>query len=100
MFVVGDVTLEKPQGEFFLSKVAGVLKSGDVVVGNGEIVFTSRGTTSFGDMSVSPCCPPDNLGALASAGFNVITLAGNHVWDMGAPGIEDTIAGNLGGRGK
>jgi len=33
------------------------------------------------------------MGALASAGFNVITLAGNHVWDRGAPGIEDTIAG-------
>jgi poly-gamma-glutamate synthesis protein (capsule biosynthesis protein) len=33
------------------------------------------------------------MGALAAAGFNVITLAGNHVWDMGAPGIEDTITG-------
>jgi poly-gamma-glutamate synthesis protein (capsule biosynthesis protein) len=29
---------------------------------------------------------------LTYAGFNVITLTGNHMWDAGVPGIEDTIA--------
>jgi len=93
LLAVGDVTLERPEGEFFLSKVAPVLKSGDIVVGNAEIVFTSRGITTFVEMSPSPGCPPDNMGAIASAGFNVITLATNHVYDRGAPGIEDTING-------
>ena len=94
MLAVGDVILEEPQGEFFLSLAAPILKSGDIVVGQGEEIFTSRGVSTFVEMFYpSPACPPSNMSALASAGFNVITLAGNHVWDMGAPGIEDTIAG-------
>ena len=93
MLAVGEVILELSQGEFYLSQAAPVLKSGDVVIGQGEVVFTSRGVSTYVDMFPSPGCPPDNMGALASAGFNVITLAGNHVWDMGAPGIQDTIDG-------
>ena len=99
MFAVGDLVLEDPHGERFLSKVAPVLRTGDVVVGQGEIVFTSRGIQTYAEIaSPSPGCPPENMNALAAAGFNVITLAGNHIWDMGAPGIEDTVTGlgNLG----
>ena len=93
MLAVGDMFLEVPQGEFYLSLVAPVLRSGDVVVGQGEVVFTSRGVDTFPEFFPSPGCPPSNMGALAAAGFNVITLAGNHVWDRGAPGIEDSITG-------
>ena len=93
MLAVGDVTLEKPHGEVFLSKVAPILKSSDLVVGNGEIVFTSRGIPTYIEMFPSPGCPPSNIEALASAGFHLITLATNHIFDMGIPGIEDTIAG-------
>jgi poly-gamma-glutamate synthesis protein (capsule biosynthesis protein) len=94
MLAVGDVILEEPQGEVFLSLAAPVLKTGDIVVGQGEVMFTSRGVSTFAEIGFpSPGCPPSNMGALAAAGFNVITLAGNHVWDMGAPGIEDTITG-------
>ena len=93
MLAVGDVVLEKPEGEFYLSLVAPVLRSGDVVVGLGEVMFTSRGVDTFPEFFPSPGCPPSNIGALAAAGFNVITLAGSHVWDRGVPGIEDSIAG-------
>jgi hypothetical protein len=31
--------------------------------------------------------------ARANAGFDVITLAGNHIWDSGAHGAEDTVNG-------
>jgi len=92
MLAVGDLILEKPDGEFYLSPVAPVLRTGDVVVGNGEIVFTDRGIATYVEMYPSPGCPSGNMGALASAGFNVITLASNHVYDRGAPGIEDTVA--------
>jgi poly-gamma-glutamate synthesis protein (capsule biosynthesis protein) len=34
---------------------------------------------------------PDELAAFADAGFNVATLAGNHVFDQGHPGIRDTL---------
>ena len=94
ILAVGELVLEEPNGEFFLSLAAPALKSADIVVGQGEIVFTSRGVSTYVEMfHPYTGCPPANIKALADAGFNVITLAGNHIWDSGAPGVEDTIAG-------
>jgi poly-gamma-glutamate synthesis protein (capsule biosynthesis protein) len=39
----------------------------------------------------SPAGDPDRLAALPLAGFNVATLAGNHAYDQGPPGVRDTI---------
>ena len=90
---VGDLIVEKPNPDFYFSLVAPVLKKGDVVVGNGEIVFTDRSLPTFVEMFPSPGCPMANMDSIAKAGFNVITLAGNHICDRGLPGVEDTIAG-------
>ena len=94
ILAVGELVLGEQKGKSFLSLAAPVLRSGDVVIGQGEIVFTSRGASTYVEMyHPYPGCPPSNMLALADAGFNVITLAGNHVWDSGSPGIEDTITG-------
>ena len=92
MMAVGDLILDEPQAESYFDYVAPVLKSADVVVGQGEVVFTNRGICSSTDVAAPPC-DPTNMSAIPYAGFNVITLAGNHVWDSGPAGIEDTIAG-------
>src|SRR5690606_37226163 len=39
----------------------------------------------------APGAPPENLEALARAGFAAVSLAGNHVADCGAEGVADTI---------
>ena len=93
MLAVGDVILEKPEGRKYLSKVAPTFRKGDVVVGQGEVLFTDRGLKTFVENFPAPAAPPSNMADLADAGFNVITLAGNHAYDQGAPAIEDTIAG-------
>jgi len=94
MLAVGDLVLEDPHAEEYFSLVAPSLRAGDVVVGQGEIVYTNRGIQTYAEMGgPSPGCPPENMDVLASMGFNVITLAGNHVWDMGVPGVEDTVNG-------
>jgi poly-gamma-glutamate capsule biosynthesis protein CapA/YwtB (metallophosphatase superfamily) len=41
----------------------------------------------------APGAPPENLSAIAEAGFGVLSLAGNHIADCGAEGIEDTVSG-------
>jgi poly-gamma-glutamate capsule biosynthesis protein CapA/YwtB (metallophosphatase superfamily) len=92
MLAVGDLILDEPQAESYFTYVAPLLKSADVVVGQVEVVFTDRGFCSSTDVAAPPC-DPANMSAIPFAGFNVITLAGNHVWDSGPPGIEDTIAG-------
>ena len=99
MLAVGDMILRMPDNaESYFALVAPMLKSGDVVVGQGaEIPFTARGVSTFVKSSFGSrptlACDPKNMSALPFAGFNVITLAGNHIWDAGVPGIEDTIIG-------
>ena len=92
MMAVGDLILDRPDAESFFEFTAPTLRSADVVVGHGEVVFTSRGMPTYTEIPAPPS-DPKNMSALPFAGFNVITLAGNHIWDSGAPGIEDTIAG-------
>ena len=92
MMAVGDLILDEPQAESYFAYVAPLLKSADVIVGQVEVVFTDRGFCASTDVAAPPC-DPANMSAIPFAGFNVITLAGNHVWDSGPPGIEDTITG-------
>jgi poly-gamma-glutamate capsule biosynthesis protein CapA/YwtB (metallophosphatase superfamily) len=39
----------------------------------------------------APAAPPEHLAALARAGFDAVSLAGNHIADRGALGIADTL---------
>jgi hypothetical protein len=95
----GDIILGMPQPEKQFELVAPVLKSADVVVGQGEMPFTSRPVVTATKSAVADPdgrargCDPKNMKAFVTAGFNVIHLAGNHIWDSGIPGIEDTVKG-------
>jgi hypothetical protein len=95
MLAVGDVVLEttKPPERLF-DLVVPVMRKGDVVVGQVEVFYTSRGSPTYVDFfyTAKPC-PPQNIKALPYAGFNVATLATNHAWDSGKFGVEDTISG-------
>lgn len=86
MLAVGDIILG-PDAEALFTFTAPVLKAADVVVGQLEVPYTSRDPNA-----VALGHEPSNLGALVSAGFDVVTLAGNHIWDAGRAGIEDTIS--------
>ena len=92
IFAVGDLILDDPEPESLSDLVEPMLKSAQVVVGQLEVMFTSRGERQNTEIPAPPC-DPENLKALSKANVNVVTLAGNHVWDSGAPGIEDTITG-------
>ncbi len=92
LLAVGDLILDMPQAESYFEKVAPVLRAADLAVGHVEVVFTSRGICSSTDVAAPPCAP-ENMKALRFAGFDVVTLAGNHIWDSGPAGIEDTLAG-------
>lgn len=92
LYAVGDLILDEPDPESFFIPSAPILRSGDVVTGQVEVVFTSRPVNTYMEPPAPPC-KPEHMKALKTAGFNVATLAGNHLWDSGEPGIEDTIAG-------
>jgi len=91
MLALGDLVLNTGF-EKQLALAAPVLRSADVAVTQLETIFTNRGTPMWMETPL-PGADPANLEGLSSTGLDVITLAGNHCWDQGAPGIEDTING-------
>lgn len=92
---VGDVGLSGQVGqaakqvgvEAIFHEVAAVLKYGDVVFGNFENVLAA-GLPPAGLFAASAELAP----FLAEAGFNLLHLANNHIYDYGQEGLRTTLA--------
>jgi hypothetical protein len=85
LLAVGDVIFG-PNADFYFSPTKQALKNADVVLGQLEVPFTNRDADAIDQGRT-----PDVLGALVDSGFDIVSLAGNHLADAGLPGIEDTI---------
>jgi poly-gamma-glutamate capsule biosynthesis protein CapA/YwtB (metallophosphatase superfamily) len=125
MMAVGDIVLASPE-DGLLALAAPTLKTADVLIGQQEVPFTSRGISQIinsappvgendsvsgigenvwtaalnqpitTDTDMKPRGPgvdPISMKELAETGFDIIHVAGNHTYDAGLPGIEDTING-------
>lgn len=90
--LTGDIILDVPEPDHWLSGIAPILRAADVAIGHLEIPHTRRGTEMVGDVP-APGADPAALAALPRAGFTAVSLAGNHMADQGADGITDTLAG-------
>ncbi len=88
---VGDLILDEPDPEFFLAPAAPVLRAMDLAIGHVEVPHSTTAVQQSTDVPAPPA-DPAALKAVAEAGFEVVTLAGNHVLDAGAGGLADTIA--------
>lgn len=95
---VGDILLTGTVVEMIRNKspkepfifVLEELEKGDLVFGNLECPLSNRG-----DPLKNKCClysSPETVKSLKSAGFNVLSLANNHIFDYGYEGFEDTIS--------
>jgi Bacterial capsule synthesis protein PGA_cap len=85
----GDLILDEPDPDFWLSGIAPALRGG-IAVGHLEVAHTRRENERSGDVP-APGANPEHLAALRRAGFVAVTMAGNHIADQGAEGIEDTV---------
>lgn len=85
LLCVGDIILGD-HSETYFEHVRSVLADGDFVMGQLEVPYTDRD-----EESIKLERHPDNLSPLVSVGFDVLTLAGNHISDAGDAGIEDTV---------
>lgn len=92
MLAVGDVWLNRPDPEGAFSFVAPTIRSADIAFCNGEAVYTDRGINMYSLVENQPCSP-DNIKGIAYAGFNVVNLAHNHIFDWGITGLQDTRDG-------
>jgi len=87
----GDLVLDVPDPDHWLAGIAPALQSADAVIGHLEVPHTHSRQELAGDVP-APGADPAHLAALQRAGFSAVTLAGNHMADCGAAGIEDTRA--------
>lgn len=88
----GDLVLDEPDADYWLSGIAPALRAADLAIGHLEVPHTDCRREVSGDVP-APGAPPGNLAAIGRAGIGVVTLAGNHIADCGPEGIADTIKG-------
>jgi poly-gamma-glutamate synthesis protein (capsule biosynthesis protein) len=91
LLLAGDIVLDAPDPDHWLSGIAPAVRAADLAIAHLEVPHTRRGRELKGDVPAAPAAP-EHLDALARAGFAAVSLAGNHIADFGAEGIEDTIA--------
>jgi poly-gamma-glutamate synthesis protein (capsule biosynthesis protein) len=91
---VGDLVLEREDARSLLAPARELLRESDLLIGQLEIphldVELDGPVVQTTDVPALPG-PPAALDALADAGFGILTLAGNHVYDFGPEGVRDTV---------
>src|SRR4051794_18623422 len=93
--VVGDVVVSgsprrpavEPAGPG--DSAFGLLKAGDLTIGNLEVPFTESGLRA--EKLVAMRAPTTGAAELAELGFDLVSLAMNHAMDYGAAGMRDTV---------
>ena len=85
----GDLVLDEPRPDYWLSGIAPLTTAANITIGHLEVPHTTRCAEMHGDVP-APGADPANLAALGRAGFDALTLAGNHIADCGTLGITDT----------
>ncbi len=98
LMAVGDIMLGRTIGELIETEgitapfcfTAETLSLADITVGNLECPISTRGTPE--DKKYTFSAPQAAGESLAYAGFDVVSLANNHVLDYGPLALEDTLA--------
>lgn len=85
---VGDIHVERPEGETIFAHVQPYLQRADLVFANSEQLYSVAGAPA----RPHPCSRrPDGATMAAAAGFDVISFANNHSMDWGPDCLLDTL---------
>ncbi len=113
LVAVGDINLGRKAGRIILAgdvdyafaKTRDIISAADIAFGNLESTISEQnGVTQNGVWCFT--APPVAAETLAHAGFDVVSLANNHVWDFGkralleTPGHLDTVGIKHAGTGE
>lgn len=90
LILSGDLVLDEPEPDYWLGGIAPALRAADLAIGHLEVPHSHRGAELKGDVP-APGADPAHIPAIARAGFGAVSLAGNHISDLGADGIADTL---------
>ncbi len=90
LLLCGDLVLDEPDPDHWLGGIAPALRAADLAIGHLEVPHSRSGIERTADVP-APGADPAHVPALARAGFGAVSLAGNHIGDLGAAGIADTL---------
>lgn len=99
MLFVGDIMLdrsvrrqiEREQDPLYpFVRIADTLRSADLTFANLEGPVSARGTNQ-GSIFSFRFEPVGTMNSLKFAGFDVVNLANNHIWDWGTDALTDTV---------
>lgn len=76
--------------EYPFQSVKGLFEKSDIIFGNLECTLSNDGIPRR-DKAMALYTPPESVSGLRYLGYNVISLANNHINDYGAKGLEGTI---------
>lgn len=98
LLFVGDIMLSRAIGSsmgknnnwsYPFLKVADLLKSADLTFGNLESPISKNGTKVGSIYSFK--ADPKSIEGLLYSGFDVVSVANNHIWDYGGEAFKDTL---------
>ena len=88
--MVGDIFIQQALPKTAeLSAVRSMLRGADIAFGNLETPVSERGTPV--DKWINMRMPPALLAEVVDMGFDIVTLANNHMWDFGEVAFDDTL---------
>jgi poly-gamma-glutamate capsule biosynthesis protein CapA/YwtB (metallophosphatase superfamily) len=90
LVAVGDVFLNREHPHESFAHVGHLLREGDITFGNSEGTYAVD-PTADADMVAAIIAPPSNVAALGQAGFDIMSVANNHINDWGRAGMHSTI---------
>jgi poly-gamma-glutamate synthesis protein (capsule biosynthesis protein) len=77
--------------DYPLTAVTPLLARADLLLGNLEAPFLADTTGAVrAEKTYTFAVPPRHIGVLTAAGFDVVTLANNHILDFGTAGLDTT----------
>lgn len=100
IIAVGDINLGRKTGQQILAgdinypfiNIADYLKSADITFGNLESQLADLGgETQSPTNEYRFAGPPQGANSLAVAGFDIVSLANNHMWDYGKDQLFETM---------
>src|SRR5207244_13159132 len=85
----GDLLMQEPIGKMIDPKIQQILRDADTTIGNMEAVIVERRDWPFG--LSGNWSPKETAADIAGLGFDLLTGANNHTWNMGEEGIRSSI---------
>ena len=97
LMAVGDIMLGRSIGELIKAEgieapfifTAEMLNMADITLGNLECPISNRGTPE--EKTYTFCAPLEAAQSLVVGGFDLVSLANNHILDFGPEALEDTL---------